>query len=105
MSEQGDRLGSPSSASSRLVLIVDDCGMNVFAVQGILETLGLESDACFDGSEAIQKVKERHNEDKSKSMMYKLIFMDYSMPQVNGCQAAKEIRSYLTEQGYCIDSD
>ena len=59
--------------------------MNIFAVKGILKTEGFDCDECNDGLEAIQKVKERHED--ANLEMYELIFMDYSMPNCNGCEA------------------
>ena len=62
----------------------------------ILKELGFESDSCSDGLEAIAAVEARHQLEGVP--MYEVIFMDFSMPDCNGCDATRKIRSFLSEQ-------
>ena len=56
----------------------------------------MESDYCNDGIEAIKLVKNRGKE--VDSPMYKLILMDYSMPECDGPTATATIRDYLNNE-------
>ena len=56
----------------------------------------MESDYCTDGNEAINLVKARAN--SSNYPMYKLILMDYSMPECDGPTATAKIRNYLSNE-------
>ena len=51
-----------------------------------------EIDFCIEGEESLNKVKEAYE----NGMTYGIIFMDFSMPVLNGIDATKEIRNYLT---------
>jgi len=80
--------------SGSSILIVDDDSFNIVAIQSLLQQFNLKSDYCNDGKEAIEMVKKRL---KSDDPMYKLILMDYSMPDCDGPQATYAIREYLNE--------
>ena len=76
-------------------MIADDCAFNIVALQSLLLQFNIQSDFCVNGLEAIQLVKERHDSKLAKPM-YKLILMDFSMPECDGPEATKQIREYLT---------
>ncbi len=80
-----------------LILIVDDCSFNVFAIKGQIEQLGQEAQSCCNGNEAIKLV---HDRIKSQKPMFKLILMDYSMPICDGPEATLQIRTHLAESGH-----
>ena len=63
------------------VLIVDDNMFNICAVECLFAQFNFECDSCVDGKEAIKLVRARCESDEP---MYKLILMDYSMPDCNG---------------------
>jgi CheY-like chemotaxis protein len=65
------------------VLIVDDMDMILFVIKDQLLRYGLQVDTAAGGSEAVEKTK--HN-------VYDLVFMDHLMPEMDGIEAAKEIR-------------
>jgi PAS domain S-box-containing protein len=66
------------------VLVVDDNKTNLFVAREMLEYLGVKSDIAANGQEAIDCLNDRH---------YELIFMDCHMPEMDGYQATKKIRS------------
>ena len=86
------------SSREAKVLVVDDCGFNILAVMNLLNEFNLSCDTCNDGLQAIDLVKARSSESKIHPM-YEMILMDYSMPECNGIEATKEIRSFLTSAG------
>ena len=58
----------------------------------MLEQFNIESDTASDGIQAIEIVKQRN---KDKRGVYKLILLDYSMPNCNGVQTVKLIRKFM----------
>ena len=72
--------------------MVDDSPFNIVALRSLLSLFDLESDCASDGNQAIQLVKNRLS---SETPMYKLILLDYSMPECDGPTATVEIRRLL----------
>lgn len=72
---------------SHKVLVVEDNPVNQMIVTSLLENEGFLCDTAADGLEAVAKFKE------SSSGEYSLIFMDYVMPNLDGIEATKQIRS------------
>ena len=87
----------PHDNDSNLVMIADDCSFNIVALQSLLLQFNIKSDFCVNGLEAIQLVKERQKSRPAKPM-YKLILMDFSMPECDGPAATNQIREYLTKK-------
>jgi len=65
-------------------------------MRNILESSGVDIqnqvDYCIDGQEAIDQLKDAYN----AGMTYKLIFTDFSMPLLDGFDATKQMRDFLT---------
>ena len=70
------------------VLVVDDNTMNRKVVSGMLKTYGFQLQAASSGREAIELVKEQR---------YDMILMDHMMPEMDGMEATKIIRSECKE--------
>ncbi len=70
------------------VLVVDDNTMNRKVVSGMLKTYGFQIQAASGGKEAIELVKEQK---------YDMILMDHMMPEMDGMEATKIIRSECGE--------
>lgn len=70
------------------VLVVDDNTMNRKVVSGMLKTYGFQIQAASSGMEAIELVKAQR---------YDMILMDHMMPEMDGMEATKIIRSECTE--------
>jgi CheY-like chemotaxis protein len=65
------------------VLVAEDNPVNQRLIKRILEKLGCRVDVAGDGREALAM---------TKSLQYDLVFMDCSMPEMDGYQATAELR-------------
>eukprot|EP00347_Sterkiella_histriomuscorum_P024327 403331514 len=101
----------PCPCSSRQdILIVDDNIFNIVTIQTILEfQYGLTSDKAMNGEEALEKVQQRAELNKScpcycsqNRKNYKLIFMDCNMPVMDGFQATQQIKKLCGQDGFQI---
>ena len=66
------------------VLVVEDNKTNQLLMSAILKKYGLTFDFANDGLEGVEAVKNKH---------YDLVLMDENMPNLNGIEATKKIRS------------
>ena len=86
-----------------MTLTVDDDLMNVEVINQLLEAYGVHSESALSGQRAIDMVKRRIElvqEDKAtRYQVFKLILLDYSMPEMNGPEVAVEIRRIVGEAG------
>ena len=81
------------------VLIVDDDVFNLTALSQILAKNGMECHWAFHGKEAIEKVKYRQaNRCSPQCQQYKAIFLDLSMPILNGFETAKLLRKMIQNE-------
>ena len=77
------------------VLVVDDLPANLLVARGLLKPYGLQIDTAASGQEAIEMVRRnRRTEDKQ----YDLILMDHMMPEMDGVEAAKVIRTWENDR-------
>lgn len=81
------------------VLVVDDESFNLIAIGSILGSLEISAENAFNGEEAIEKAKHRaSNPCGSACKYYKVIFMDCTMPIMNGFEAARQLRALMKEK-------
>lgn len=85
----------------RKILVVDDAPIVRIGTAMSLTNMGFEVDQAQSGSEALDLVKDTR---------YAIILMDYHMPEMNGTECARLIRSYESEAGtrtpiICLTSD
>jgi CheY-like chemotaxis protein len=82
--EPEDQESSKFTAPNACVLIVDDLSTNLTVTEGLLAPFKMNIDCCLSGQEAIRLAQEK---------AYDLILMDHMMPEMDGVEATKHIRS------------
>ena len=81
------------------ILVVDDEEFNVMASRKMLQKLGFESDAAYNGEECINLINEKIKLNcKCKYSFYKLILLDIVMPVMDGIKTAKTIQEMIDKQ-------
>jgi signal transduction histidine kinase/CheY-like chemotaxis protein len=70
------------------VLVVDDVDINLEVAKGLMEPYGLTVDCALSGKEAIEKIR-------AENPRYDLVLMDHMMPEMDGVEAVRIIRSEL----------
>jgi signal transduction histidine kinase/CheY-like chemotaxis protein len=75
------------------VLIADDDAFNVMALEYMLKLFGVKSESAFNGQEVLNKVDTRLNQRCGPNCRpYQVIFMDCSMPILDGFEATKKLK-------------
>ncbi len=71
------------------VLVVEDLPLNQLLMRTIMEDFGYECDIAVNGKIAVEKVQSKR---------YDIILMDLQMPEMDGFDATKYIRTHLNNQ-------
>ncbi|MCP4112043.1 MAG: AAA family ATPase [Desulfobacteraceae bacterium] len=74
-----------------LILLAEDDSMSQKVAAGILRRYGCSVDIAENGSEAVDRFKEKE---------YDIIFMDANMPVMDGFEATKNIRRHEAEKAH-----
>ena len=75
------------------ILIVDDDAFNLLSLELILKNFNLKCEKAMNGKEALDKfINKRCSSNHCKG--YKLIFMDYQMPIMDGVESTTEIMKF-----------
>ena len=76
-------------------MVVDDEEFCLTAMKILLQSFGInlrQIDFCITGKEAVDILKKQ----MQKGLEYKIILTDFSMPIMDGIEATKHMRSYMT---------
>ncbi len=71
-------------SSEKLILVADDNDINRKVAQGLLSSIGYDSETVADGLEALNAVQNK---------AYAAVLMDVEMPRMDGIEATKSIRA------------
>ena len=87
---------TPAGCSCPKLLIVDDDSFNLIALEQLLSKLKIPCDQAYNGQQAIDKIVKRQNDRCSFScQQYKAMFLDCSMPILDGFETAKQLRQMI----------
>ncbi len=71
-------------AKNAEILVVDDVEANLRVISALLEMSGIICDTASSGSDGIEKIKNKD---------YDIVFMDHMMPEMDGIETCRKIRS------------
>jgi len=78
------------------ILYADDDVFNLFTMENFIKGFGLTMTKAYNGKEAIDIIKKRSSHKCSKEcQMFKFIFMDLSMPVMDGFESTIELKKMM----------
>jgi signal transduction histidine kinase/CheY-like chemotaxis protein len=87
--KDNDVLPNSAAFHGAEILVVEDIPANQLLMAKLLERLGCKTESAMSGQEAIAKMKDK---------TYDLIFMDGHMPEMDGLETTRHIRSMEKEK-------
>ena len=82
------------------VLVVDDDRIACEHAQLILHQVGANCEMVMSGKDAVEMVKMRH----ARREDYNLILLDWKMPEMDGLETARQIRTAIRAKS-SLDAD
>ena len=80
--------------ASLFVLVVDNDPIEAEHARTVLEEVGILADFCISGQEALRKMEVQH----AKHKPYNMVFMDWNMPGMSGCETSAEIHKLYAKE-------
>ena len=80
------------------VLVIDDDPVACEHAKLTLENAGISTETVLSGAEALEKVKLRH----ARRDPYNLILVDWKMPEMDGVETSRQIRSIVGDDSAII---
>ncbi len=80
------------------VLVVDDDPLACEHAKIVLEKVGIACDTATSGAEAIEMIKLRH----ARRAAYKLVVIDWQMPEMDGVETTRHIRSIIGDEAAVV---
>ena len=93
---QGD--GGELRPDELSVLVIDDDPVACEHAQLVLEKVGIACDTAESGAEGLEMIKLRH----ARRAAYKLILVDWKMPDMDGVETTRQIRSLVGDQAAVV---
>lgn len=78
------------------ILIADDDFSNRFVIVNYCKKVSIMFDEAKDGYEAVEKILN-YKRNKDCCSNYKIVFLDFNMPKMNGDEVALRVRKYMKE--------
>lgn len=82
--DAGNDTSTREISPSTKILLAEDNDVNAMVILKMLRRWGLQCDRVTNGLEAVEAFARKH---------YDIVLMDIQMPKLNGCQAARMIKS------------
>lgn len=96
ISSRRDRNLKNSAEDYPAILVIDDDVMNIIALECMIASEGHANDKATNGTDAIEQVRRRIELNQSAGIpMYRILFCDYSMPDLTGPEVTKIVLADL----------
>ncbi len=97
-SDRADSDNDDLQLSDMSVLVVDDDPIACEHAKLVLEKAGIAADAVESGTRAVEMVQLRH----ARRDPYNLILVDWQMPEMDGVETARQIRSVVGDDSAIV---